>query len=178
MDSQSEQQPNQNPEQIERDKWIKVIDELSESARYLQDPRLLTFKSTPEDIIEKISYESADKSKFLDLKRDDIIRTRDASSNIPKLFQEYEKILPITCITSGFYETTPMFSIRQVWLNLEKDNPKVFQLFKEDGYYLPHNEPLTGREIIKERPEFLPHILEAASGKKTMFKSPIGRPSE
>jgi hypothetical protein len=97
MDSKSEQPP-QNPEQEPKGVSIpKVIQELSESARLLADPRLLNPKANPEDGYNHIRYLSADDSIYVDLWKADIINS--SVAHLPKDIEHNEKIIPLTCGT-------------------------------------------------------------------------------
>src|SRR5688500_11753365 len=143
MDSQSElEQSQQNPELHKDPRIPKVIQELSESARLLKEPRLLNMSSNPVKPPAWIEYEGADR-EIISLNSYDFQRPDLALSNLPKEFREYERIVPIhvrldRLTTPGGIEHTPMI---RVWMTLD-NNPKIFELVSKDGKSL-----LAGNEI-------------------------------
>lgn len=178
MDSNSElPQPSQNPEQGPKDPRItKVIQELSESARLLADPRLLNLKANPDEGKNSIRYLSADNSIYVELWKADIMNTNPA--NLPKAIEYKEKIIPLNC---GSWEIAPGAEggfYNHVWLTLDPDTPKVYELLDEGGYRSFHTRRITGNEVVKERPKLLPHILKAVTGKKAAYKGRSDKPAE
>jgi hypothetical protein len=57
----------QNPEQKKDSRIPTVIDELSQAARLMKDPRALLGSSTPEKRPPSIAYENADHTKRVEL---------------------------------------------------------------------------------------------------------------
>jgi hypothetical protein len=171
MDSHTEHDQPQHPEQKRDPRIPKVIQELSKSARLLADPRLLNPNANPEDGYNLIRYLSENEAYHIDLWKDDIKNTN--PGNLPKDIEHKEKIIPLTIATwktppyseGGFYQP--------VWLNLDSDKPAVYELMFEGGIRA-YTFEATGIQGAKERPDLLPHILDAVSGKKAMYK---GKPA-
>jgi hypothetical protein len=168
MDSHSEQQPPQNPEQEPKDPRIpKVIQELSESARFLKDPRLLSLQSSQEKPVRQILYSpSADKKFTMTTFHYDLERF--AHSNLPEQLKVHERIIPANLL---HFSDQPVGDLRggvtTVWITLDKNDPKIFELLLDNGQpYHGGIEKLTGTEKAIERPKLLPFILDAVSGKK------------
>ncbi len=164
MESKPErQQPDQNPEQGKDPRIPKVIDELTQMARYLKDPRLLTLKSDPEKPPILIQYISKDRLKHVSLSADNFQRPDYALSNLPKQLQEYERNIPVTV---ELIEPNVAPSYIHVWITLDKNNPTIFQLVHEDGEPKSILGKISGEEKALKRKDLLPYILEAVSGEK------------
>src|SRR5205085_10089804 len=93
-------QPQQHFPDQERDAKIpKVINELSQAARYLRDPRLLSMNEKPPN---SIGYQSADGVKSIWLRKYDFENRELALPNLPKEFKEYERIIPVYLIRDEY----------------------------------------------------------------------------
>jgi hypothetical protein len=151
-----------------------VIRELSQSARELADPRLLTLQSKAEpSSLQAIGYKSADNLKWLELNKAYFqMQMEDpAAFTLPKRLQEYERVIPVFLrklhdpkgpVTDLSGKESSRGTL--VWVTLDTHDPQAFMLMKEDGEAITFDDDLTGQEKVMERPDLLPHILEAVSG--------------
>ncbi len=148
----------------------EVIQKLSESAKKLRDPRLLSSSSKPEESPLAIEYISDDRMNFVGLYgihygiayRNRPNEEPARSRLLPREIQEYERLIPISVHKGnkrlyGFGDNNNL-SFVSVWLNLDPRDPKVFQVI---------DDPQTPNTIVAiERPDLLPRIINAVSGIK------------
>jgi hypothetical protein len=150
----------QNPDQEPKDPRIeKVITELSQAARQMKEPRLLSGSKTPEKNTPSIVYENADHTKRVELSWWNYHPEKQGGQFIlPPKFKEYERLIPIT-LDSNWEDVQKRVATR-VWIHLDKNNATVLQPLR-NGKPLWHGESLDGTEEVVERPDFLPFILDA-----------------
>jgi hypothetical protein len=59
--------------------------------------------------------------------------------------------------------------MKKVWLSLNSDKPEVYEPLFEGGI-MAFTHETTDIKGANKRPDLLPHILDAVSGKKAIYK--------
>jgi hypothetical protein len=151
-----------NPEEAKDSRIPITIEELTQSARELRE--MSTRKEGSGDPMgldraPQISYGSADEFRYVILDSRDFNREDYTLHNLPRPIREHDRIIPVWVerreINSYRYSDT------HVWISLDEDIPRVFQLVNENRE--PVYGSLTGKEQVIDRPDLLPDILEAVS---------------
>jgi hypothetical protein len=157
--------PQSGAEQEPKDPRIdRVIDELSESSRFLRDPRLLETDLVPESMLDSESiypYESDDGLRYVIIYKSDLLREDYSARNLPRELQEHERIIPMSIESSTVPNSIPAQRNKEiVWFVLDKENPTIYQLIKNNGEAVVGEDIIRGDERVIERPELLPTILD------------------
>lgn len=176
----NEGQRNINPDntgQESKDPRIpNVIEALTQSARELRE--MTNRKEGSEDpmawpnLPPQISYGSADESRYVILDSRDFNREDYALHNLPKPIKEHERIIPVWVEWVGRRGIDSYGVLdTHVWISLDEDIPKVFQLVNENGEPVNNDyASLTGKEQVIERQDLLPDIVETVSAqRKALF---------
>jgi hypothetical protein len=162
-----------NPDQEATDSRIPVIiDELTQASRLMKDPNY-------EDV-EMIVYRSTDESKSVSFSRHQFPRAGYVLPAQPSEIKYNKRIIPVTPATLFLSMETDnsnnnehrSWRTHDILLSLDKRDPTIFQLKSFSGRFSTlTNRSITGREKVVTRPELLPHILDAVSGRKRIIKN-------